>query len=360
MAKKSLGYVELEWVCPTCNTKNLGSSRTCQGCGAPQPPDVKFVAPGQATITKDEAVVRKATAGPDIHCPYCDARNPAGTKVCKQCGGDLTTGTARSAGEVVTNFSNSGPSVVKCTTCGTENPANARICKSCGAPLPVVKPAAVPTPAPTSKTARSNTCLFIVIGAVALVALAMVVFFMFSGGERTTVVGTVVDNRWVRTIQVMALRPREYTDWIDEIPADATLGACTDEVRAEVEEPVQNSREICGTPYALDQGTGFAEVVQDCLYQVIEQQCEYSVNEWQAVDVVTEEGTGLAAAWPSLAERQREGERNEQYQCIISVNDARYTYQTRSFTEYQRCVPGAKWNVEMNESGQVFRAAPVE
>jgi hypothetical protein len=356
MARKKLGVVELEWVCPTCNTRNLGSNRTCQGCGAPQPPDVKFEAPTQANIIKDEEVTRQATAGPDIHCPYCDARNPAGAKVCKQCGGDLTTAQARIAGKTVSNFTTSGPAIVKCATCGTENAANLRTCKNCGAPLPVVRPAAVAQP----QAAGGNSCLLTAVGIAVLLVIAVVVFLMFSGGERTTAVGTVVDNRWVRSIQIMGLRPRQYNAWLDQIPADATLGACTDEVRAVVDEPVANSREVCGTPYAIDQGTGYAEVVQDCVYQVLEQQCEYTVNEWIPVDVVTGQGTGLTPSWPSLVGRQREGEREEQYECILSVGDNTYVYRARTLEEYLTCIPGSTWTVETNASGQVLSAAPTE
>jgi hypothetical protein len=170
----------------------------------------------------------------------------------------------------------------------------------------------------------------------------------------------VVDNRWVRTIEIMGLRPRQYTDWLDEIPGDAVIGACHDEVRDVVDEPVPNSVEVCGTPYAVDQGTGFGEVVQDCVYQVIEQQCQYTVNVWQPVDVITEEGSGINPTWPSLAPQQREGDREEQYQCVISVNDVRYTYQTRSYEDYLLCEPGAQWNVVTNESGQLLSAAPIE
>jgi hypothetical protein len=200
----------------------------------------------------------------------------------------------------------------------------------------------------------------IAIGAAVVVVIAVFLFFMFNGGERTAAVGTVVDNRWVRTIEIMGLRPRQYSDWLDEIPADATIGACTEEVRGEVDEPVENSREVCGTPYAVDQGTGFAEVVQDCVYQVIEQHCEYTVNEWQPVDIVTEEGSGLEPTWPALTNRQREGDREEQYECIITANDATYTYHPRSFEEYLACVPGSEWNLVTNESGTVLSAVPVE
>ncbi len=356
MAKKSLGFVELEWVCPTCNTRNPGSSRTCQGCGSPQPPDVKFVAPTQANIVKDDAVARKASAGPDIHCPYCDARNPAGAKVCKQCGGDLTKAQARTAGEVVANFTTKGPEVVKCTACGTENPTNLRNCKNCGAPLPT---AAAPAVTQKPQNSRGSGCLWIAIGAVVLLVIAAAVF-MFSGSERTAVVGTVSDTRWVRTIQIMDLQPVRYTAWLDQIPADATIGACTEEVRAEVDEPIANSREVCGTPYAIDQGDGSAQVFVDCVYQILEQRCEYTVREWRPVDVVTEEGAGFSPSWPSLTSGQREGERDEEYACVFQASDNTYIYKARSFAEYQSCTPGSTWNLEVNEAGTVLSAIPAE
>jgi hypothetical protein len=202
--------------------------------------------------------------------------------------------------------------------------------------------------------------MLIAVGAILLIVIGVAFFFMFSGGERTAVVGTVVDNRWTRSIEIMGLRPRQYTGWLDDIPGDATLGACYDEVRRTANEPVPNSVEVCGTPYAIDQGTGFAEVVQDCVYQVIEQQCEYTVNEWQPVDIVTEEGSGLAPTWPSLTQQQRAGNREEEYQCIILVNDVNYVYRTRTYDEYLACVPGSTWNVVTNDAGQVLSAAPGE
>lgn len=36
MARKSKGFVELEWSCPNCETRNRGSEKTCANCGAPQ------------------------------------------------------------------------------------------------------------------------------------------------------------------------------------------------------------------------------------------------------------------------------------------------------------------------------------
>jgi hypothetical protein len=71
MARKSLGFIPLIWTCAYCETQNPGPIQTCTGCGAPQPPDVKFTRVDQETFDfiKDEALIRMAKAGPDIHCP---------------------------------------------------------------------------------------------------------------------------------------------------------------------------------------------------------------------------------------------------------------------------------------------------
>jgi len=315
------------------------------------------VAPTQAPIIKDQAIVSQAEAGADIHCPYCGARNSAGAKVCHQCGGDLTQAKARQAGEVVAGFSTTGPATVKCPTCGTENPSNLKVCKNCGAPLPVAAPAPAVQPKPAS---GGNSCLYIVIGAAVILVIGIFLFFMLGGGgKKTASVGKVVDSHWLRTVQIMALRPRQHTAWKDEIPADATLGSCTDEVRGEVDQPTANSREVCGTPYAVDQGNGFAKEVQDCKYQVIAQQCEYTVNEWQPIDVAKTEGSGLSASWPQLNNsHQRQGDRDEEYDCVISANDKSYTYKMSSYEDFQKCVVGSTWNIVTNEADSVVSAAP--
>ncbi len=355
MAKKSLGYVELEWECPTCKVRNPGSVRTCQGCGLPQPPDVKFQAPGQAVVATDAETAKKATAGPDIHCPYCDARNPADAKVCKQCGGDLSGGESRAAGEIVSGFDAGAKPPVACPACGAQNVATARTCKNCGAPLPKVA-----APVPVAKS-NSGGCLWIAVGLVVVVVIGIVLMlFLGGGGERTTVTATVTEARWERSLEVLGLMPVTQMAWRDQIPADAEVGACVDEVRREVDDPVGNAREVCGTPYAVDQGTGFAEMVQDCIYQIIEQRCEYTINDWRVVDTLVVDGEGLVPAWPQLTSPagQRPGARAEQYQCVFSADGAIYTYTTRDFDTYQACRSGATWTLEVDESGRVVTAAP--
>ena len=105
MAQKTEGFIELEWTCPSCQSNNPGPQKTCQNCGSPQPDDVTFHLPGEAKLKTDEATAEMAAAGPDIHCPYCGARNPGNAAECTQCGGDLSGGTHRQAGQVVGAFS---------------------------------------------------------------------------------------------------------------------------------------------------------------------------------------------------------------------------------------------------------------
>ena len=77
MARKTVGHIELIWRCPKCGSANPGPQRFCTGCGAAQPRGVKFEQPVGAELISDENKKKEAAAGPDIHCPYGGARNPA-------------------------------------------------------------------------------------------------------------------------------------------------------------------------------------------------------------------------------------------------------------------------------------------
>lgn len=325
------------------------------------PPDVAFEAPSETEILDREEAGAAATKAPDIHCPYCDARNPADATVCKQCGGDLTSGEARAAGDVVAGFTTAEKAPIPCPACGHENPPGNRTCTNCGAPLPAAKPVAT-APKPKLKPQTANGggrgCLI----AFAVIALVVVVGFgwmFFQGAQRSSAVARVVDAEWTRTIQIEGLLPKEYSAWRDEIPGDATIGQCTEEVRETVSEPVAGAREVCGTPYAVDQGTGMAEVVQDCEYQILAQYCDYTVREWQPLREEVATGTGFSPLWPenTPASGERPGERSEVFTCVFSVNDQTFRYRASSFEEYQLCTPGSSWNVEINGNGRVVAAA---
>src|SRR5512134_352174 len=139
--RRTVGYIQNEWTCPNCGTRNKGGIKTCENCGAPQPENVQFELPAEQKLVTDKAALNAAKAAADIHCGFCDTRNPATAETCSQCGADLKEGKAREAGRVM-QAPPPQPKTVKCDNCGIENPSANAVCSNCGSPLPKV-------PAPT-------------------------------------------------------------------------------------------------------------------------------------------------------------------------------------------------------------------
>ena len=324
---------------------------------------MSFESPAQAELLSDIAQVDRAQSDPDIHCPYCDARNPSDATTCKQCGGDLGEGARRETGEVVGAFETVPDSQVACPACGASNAASSTVCASCGNPLPradtTVDDTAKPRSKPGASVRQSSGCIKIAVGLLALVVIAFALYLFFANQTETST-GTVVGSRWSRGVTIEGLIPVARTAWKDEIPQGAAIGQCRREVRDTVEEPVPDGLEVCGTPYTVDKGTGYGEVVQDCEYQVLDDMCEYEAFQWQRVERATEEGNDLTPRWPtiSLGENQREGEKTETYQCLLVANDETYVYRVASLEQFAACVPGSRWNLEINTFNEVVHANP--
>lgn len=358
MSQKELGYVELEWTCPVCKTRNAGTQSTCSGCGAAQPERVQFEAPVAAALAEDTAKIERAKAGPDKHCAFCGARNPANAKTCKQCGADLTEGKARESGKVVGAYVADAGAVIKCAACGMDNPAAARQCVRCGAPLGKEPVAPVATPAPVPARGMGQSLLiFAVIGVVIVLALGWLVFAMFQTKET---VATAVDARWERSIAIMGQAPVRVSAWREQVPDNAANLSCRAEVRSTSDSPQPGAREVCGTPYTLDTGTGMGKVVQDCVYELYDDYCTYTTLQWGVVNTVVQRGSGLAATWPSANLRAGEelGQRSEKYLCVVTVGDHEYTFELRSVAEFEQCQPGSQWKLTVNSLGSVVAAEP--
>ena len=363
MAKKSLGYVELQWTCSNCNTQNPGTQKTCLSCGMPQPEDVAFEQPAQEEVITDETKQALAQAGPDVHCYYCGSRNPANASTCSQCGADLTAGTKRKSGRVLGAHRHEQAEPVNCPACGTANEANAPKCVQCGASLaePPV-PAESPAPVAAAKPKRGGVALLGGAGLVILIVLciaAALAFFILSG-RTEDITGTVDSTSWARTVTIEGLVPVDYEAWHDEIPAGGLVGSCSPSVRRVQDEPTANSREICGTPYTVDTGSGFGEVVQDCQYEVLEDFCEYTVEEWREIDKASLTGDSFTQHWPelNLTTSQREGDRTESYRCIFRTEDGTYTFSTSNEQLYEQCLTGSRWILKINTFGVVSEIEP--
>ncbi len=356
MTKKKLGYVQLEWTCPACGTRNPGPAKKCTGCAAPQPQDVQFEQAAQETFIEDEKLIEKAKAGPDVHCPFCGTRNPAGATTCSNCMGDLTDAAAREQGKVLGQHQKDAKPDMACPYCGTMNAATAVKCTNCQGNL---QKQVQPKPQLAAQPAQRRSLG--IVGIIVIVVLIGLCIFIASLFFRTDdVIGRVAAVEWTRTVAVEGLVPVERRDFLEDIPQGVDYGNCRQELHHVQDFPAPNSQEVCGTPYTVDTGTGVGEVVQDCQYEVYEDYCAYTVDEWQQIDVVTLTGSDLFPAWPQpqLAGEQRLGEQEEQYEVVFQGDGEQYTYTTSSLDRFTEFAIGSEWVLQVNQLGGVVSVEP--
>jgi hypothetical protein len=362
MTKKTVGYVQLEWTCPRCETRNPGPQKFCNGCGGPQPPDAKFEQPVQEKLLTDAGEIARAKAGPDIHCPYCSSRNPGNAKFCGACGGELKGGQARASGQVLGAHRPGPAAPIVCPSCGTSNPGGALRCSQCGTSLasPPAEGAAA-AGAAAARPAIRGPALYGGILLLVLCLAAVAVFFVL--GNRTQLVEARVDRlAWSRSVPVLALMELEAEAWQDEVPPDSSIGACTLQYRHTQSDPAPNATEVCGTPYTVDTGSGYGEVVQDCEYQVYDEWCSYTALDWQTADTVTQSGTDTNPFWPevTLSDGQRLGEGEETYSVVFATPDGELEYEPGSETEFTQFEIGGEWILEVNALGSIVSVEPAD
>ncbi len=360
MAKpKTIGYVELEWTCPTCATRNPGTRKVCASCGAPQPDDAQFQAPEQAQVIQAgdaaaQAIAQSVAAGPDVHCPFCGARNAATAKECVQCQAPLQGAQLREQGANLGAL-RSGPQPDQtCSVCGSKNPGAAQACARCGAPLRRRTPEQASIPAPAGR--GGGVALYWLIGG-AVLLIAVVGIFVWLGMRTETQDAVAQEARWERSVTVLGFVPVEERAWEDELPSGADVTGCREVLRSTSDEPRPGSVEVCGEPYTVDTGTGFGEVRQDCEYQIYDRMCSYTTLQWVPVDTVRRAGVGFAPEWPAVGEApdRRVGDRSERYQCVLEAAGERYTLDL-GYDRWPLCTPGSHWKVEINGLGSLVDA----
>ena len=355
MAKTTLGYVELEWECPSCHTRNPGAAKTCVQCGAALPEEVEFKQAAEEKLITDEAKLAAAKAGADTYCAYCGAPNVSTAKNCKQCGADLVEGKARASGKVLGGLHEEEAAPVNCPSCGASNPATAFKCSQCGSSL---RPQA-PQPEPAARpTGMGKLLPFIIAGAVAIGILIIVLIAM--GARRTTAIGEVSDVNWRRAIAVEALVPVTLEAWKDEIPSGVQVGRCRQQVYKVQDDPAPGAREVCGTPYVVDKGSGYGEVQQDCRYEIFADRCEYQSQAWRPLAPIVMQGSDLMPAWPAenLTGNQRSAGRSEEYGITFNVDGKSYAYRPANEAEFTQFSPGSQWRLKVNSFGNVTVEGP--
>jgi len=162
-----------------------------------------------------------------------------------------------------------------------------------------------------------------IIGIVVVIAACIFIASLFFRTDDVN--GRVADVEWIRTVAIEAIVPVERSAFIDEIPAEIEVYDCRQELHHVQDNPDPNAQKVCGTPYTVDTGTGIGEVVQDCQYEVYEDYCSFTVDEWRQVNTVTERGHNLAPFWPQpqLNADQRLGSEQEQFEIVFEADGER-------------------------------------
>lgn len=368
MARKSLGYVKLAWTCDRCDGENPGPRQFCNACGAPQPPEVEFHQPAQEIFVTKPDELKAAKAGADVHCPYCAARNPSLATFCGACGGDLQDAEKREVGKVLGAHRSGEPLPNICPSCDTRNLANAVECAGCGDSLSAIRadkkqemPAQPKGEKSAPKQKKSGLSAGVIIGAViACLAVAGIAWALFGRTEET--LATVSDVEWTRSYPIEMLGEVEAEAWFDEIPNEAEIQSCSESFRRTQSEPAPNGVEVCGTPYTVDEGSGYGEVVQDCEYEIYEDLCTYTIIDWIEFDTISVSADDLNPFWPvvNLTSDQRLGEGKETYEVTFAGTDRNYTYSPDNESEFTDFEPGSTWNLNVNTLGGIVSLEPAQ
>jgi hypothetical protein len=364
MAQKSQGFIHLFWSCPNCKSQNTGAAKVCAQCGSPQPDQVEFYQQDASELIKDEAEIKKAALGPDINCPYCGTRNPADAQICTQCGGDISEGARRKTGQILGAYKPGQKTTVICPACGSENAVLRNTCHNCGVGLgkQSVNEETAPVAANAQEKKPRNP---LAIGCLILAVMVICGFMIWGVSglfSKDDLQGTVRSSQWQYTVNVERYGLVTGEDWQEDVPADATNLSCELRFHHEESEYVPGADEVCGTPYTVDKGNGYAEVVQDCVYRVSEPYCSYESMAWFEDTAYTSSGTDMYPKWPvySLSADQRVAEEIESYTIIFSADGKEYQYNTSNFNEFSACKPGSDWNLTVNAFDAVLSISPIQ
>ncbi len=342
-SRRTLGYIQNEWTCPNCNTRNKGGSKFCDNCGAPQPENVQFELPAEQKFIDNEEQIKAAQAGADIHCPFCGTRNPATATTCSQCGGDLTGGKAREAGRLM-QAPPPPPKVVKCPHCGNENAGTNTVCSNCGSPLPGAAAARTVSGPVQAKTKKPNWLLIGgIVGALVLCCIAIVAIFGLLTIPTKSVQATVTDVRWQTSVPVQEIQAVRHNDETGSAPSGAYDVSCHDE-----------SKDVCEQK-TIDKGNGYSEVVEECQTET-QKYCSYTVDEWSTIQTYTLNGSDLQPVYdtPNLSSDQRLGDTSEDLTVTFSTTDGQQkNYSPDTISEFQKFIIGSTWTLKMNALGGV-------
>lgn len=299
---------EGKWRCPYCSSVNRGADLACTGCGATRDKDVTFFLEDDASEVTDEALLKKARAGADWLCLFCQTSNRPDAGKCIQCGAEKGTAPSR--------------------------------------PVRDIPPAGPKPPAAPPSRGLSRGCAVVIALALLLVAgfCAVAGWFALRKSEETV---TVTGFEWSRSVAVEARRSVRESAWQDQVPRDARILSRSREVRGTERVQVGTERVKVGT---RDLGNGFFEDVfeERPVYEsrdVHGQKVTYEVERWTVVRNLEAQGGDRRPRWPDvdLGRGEREAGREERYTLLLQGSRL-----------YRLDLPEDRWAAY--EPGQTFHA----
>ncbi|HBL26139.1 MAG TPA: hypothetical protein DD490_04810 [Acidobacteria bacterium] len=341
------------WDCPHCGrTGNRGSAKFCGGCGAPRGEDVRFYLPDDAREVSDAAELRKAMAGPDWICPYCQGDNGAESSFCSGCGAPRDGAAVRPLVETR------------------------------------LAPPVVPAPQPVVSKGRAGGLLKkgCGIGCLGLLVLFGLIWFLGRPREATL---TAQGFSWERSIQIEALQAVTEEAWEDAVPAGARVLSRRREVHhtnrvqtgtvrksSTVTEQVQvgTERVKVGT---RDLGNGYFEdiyedrpVYEDRSHEesydepvyredpVFAVKVRYEIDKWLPAREEKAAGQDRSPRWPEVqqAANERAGARKESYEIrFLDDKGKACVHRTPREAEWRRFEPGGAYRATVKPDGEVAR-----
>lgn len=110
----------------------------------------------------------------------------------------------------------------------------------------------------------------------------------------------------------------------------------------------------------MDAGSGYAEFVQYCSYEVHDDYCEYEHNEWVTIELFISSGRTLTASWLSNEAfgGQRLGDRQESYPILFQIDDGVRRYNTEDYLLFQQAEIGSVWKLVVDGFGNIQEINP--
>ena len=320
MSKLVMGY----WDCPVCGTKEIrGDVTNCPSCGRARG-EVQFYMKGysEGEIREenersdveylDEEQAKYVSKNPDWYCSFCDSLNSDNAETCGNCGASRA-----------------------------DSEANYFEMLKRKKEREAAETAAQPKPSQPQAKRRSPLLVF------ALILAAIIFFFVWMNGNRTSGDLKITSLNWVRNINVEENRMFSGSGWT--LPAGAEQTDARNEIHHYDQvfdhyeyRDVRRSRQVVDhyeTYYTYeDNGNGtftevsherpvykteyYTETVQDPVYlSVPRYQTKYYYNYWQWTPSrdVTASGDDHYTAWPevTLADNEREGRKTEVYRFTV-------------------------------------------